>query len=153
MMDIIKISLTQVGITEIKGPENNPEILKYFHETGRKWVSADSTPWCDAAMDWCAMKADLKYTPGLLAREWMDTGIEVRPEGVARLILEVPVLVIFWRIQKVGIYGHVGLTARKTDNIVWSLGGNQGNPGQFNITPYPVNGKHMGVLGYRRFWE
>jgi len=153
MMDIIKIALSQVGITEIKGPENNPEVMKYFHETGRTWINNDSTPWCDAAMDWCAMKAGLKYTPGLLAREWLDTGIKVKPEDVAAKILEVPVLVIFWRIQKIGIYGHVGLCVRKNNTTVWSLGGNQGKIGQFNIMPYPINGVSMGVLGYRRFWE
>ena len=153
MMDITKIALSQVGITEIKGPEHNPEVMKYFHETGRKWVSNDETPWCDAAMDWCAMRAGLKFTPGLLARQWMEEGLEVKPEDVERLILEIAILVIFWRIQKIGIYGHIGLVARKTDTSVWSLGGNQGHIGQFNITPYPVNGATMGVLGYRRFWE
>ena len=153
MKDIIKIALSQVGITEIKGPENNPEVMKYFRETGRTWVNNDETPWCDASMDWCAMKAGLKFTPGLLAREWMEEGLEVKPEDVAQLILEIPIMVIFWRIQKVGIYGHVGLGVRKVDQTVWSLGGNQGNPGQFNITPYQVNGSQMGVLGYRRFWE
>lgn len=153
MKDILKIALSQYGVTEIKGPENNPEIMKYFHETGRKWVDSESTPWCDAAMDWCAMKAGLSYTPGLLAREWLKVGNSVLPEEVPELILEIPILVIFWRIQKIGIYGHVGLAVRKTDTSVWSLGGNQGSLGQFNITPYPINGTTMGVLGYRRFWE
>ena len=151
MKDIIKVALSQYGITEIKGPENNPEIMKYFHETGRMWVNNDETPWCDAAMDWCAMKTGLNYTPGLLAREWLQEGIEVKPEDVARLILEIPILVIFWRIRKIGIYGHVGLGIRKTDTTVWSLGGNQGSIGQFNTTPYPISGATMGVLGYRRF--
>lgn len=153
MMDIVKIALSQVGTTEIKGSEHNPEVMKYFHETGRKWVSNDETPWCDAAMDWCAMKAGLKYSPGLLARQWMEEGLEVRPQDVTEMAKEVAVLVIFWRIQKIGIYGHVGLVARKSDTSVWSLGGNQGSLGQFNITPYPINGAKMGVLGYRRFWE
>ena len=153
MKDILKIALSQYGVTKIKGPENNPEIMKYFHETGRKWVDSESTPWCDAAMDWCAMKAGLSYTPGLLAREWLKVGNAVPPEEVAELILEIPVLVVFWRISINSIYGHVGLCVRKTDTSVWSLGGNQGSLGQFNITPYPINGATMGALGYRRFWE
>ena len=153
MKDILKIALSQIGITEIKGPEHNPEIMKYFHETGRKWVSADETPWCDAFMDWCAMGAGLKYTPGLLAREWLKEGLEVKPEDVAKLILEIPILVIYWRKSIESIYGHIGLVVRHIQETDWTLGGNQGQLGQVNITPYAINGRSMGVLGYRRFWE
>jgi len=144
--DIIKIALSQYGITETKGPENNPEVMKYFHETGREWVSADETPWCDAFMDWCAMKAGLKHSPGLLARAWLKEGIAVDPAEVAELSLETAILVIFWRKKIDSQFGHVGLFCRKNDSAVWTLGGNQGTIGQVNITPYA----EYRVLGYRR---
>ena len=110
MMDILKVALSQYGVTETKGTDiDNPEVVKYFHETGHLWVNHDETPWCDAFMDWCAKETGLKHSPGLNARGWLKEGTEVKPEEVAKLILEVPVLVIFWRIAKESIYGHVGL--------------------------------------------
>jgi len=152
-MDILKVALSQYGITETKGVENNPEVMKYFHETNRKWVNADEVSWCDAFMDWCAMKAGLKISPGLLARGWLKEGKKVRPEDVSKLIVEIPILVVYWRGSIEGIYGHVGLVMRHTQYTDWTLGGNQGYLGQVNITPYPINGAKMGVLGYRRLAE
>jgi len=148
MMDILKVALSQYGVTEIKGEKNNPEVMKYYHETGRTWVSKDTTPWCDAYMDWCAMKAGLKFSPGLNARGWLKEGEEVKPEDVAKLIVEVPVLVIYWRKSISSVYGHVGLVMRHIIETDWTLGGNQGI-GQVNITPYST----QRVLGYRRLWE
>jgi len=147
MKDILKIALSQYGITETKGEIDNPEVMKYYHETGRTWVSHDETPWCDAFMDWCAMKSGLKFSPGLNARGWLKIGQEVKPELVEILALEIPIIVVFWRKAKEGIYGHVGLFIRKNDGAVWVLGGNQGI-GQVNISPY----QEYRVLGYRRLW-
>ena len=146
MMDILKVALSQYGITEIKGEIDNPEVMKYFHETGRTWVSHDETPWCDAYMDWCAMKAGLKFSSGLNARGWLKEGEEVKPEDVARLVQEIPILVVYWRKELEGIYGHVGLVMRHITETDWTLGGNQGYIGQVNITPYST----QRVLGYRR---
>ena len=148
MMDIIKIALSQYGITETQGPENNPEIMKYFHETGRKWVSNDETPWCDAFMDWCAMKAGLKFSPGLNARGWLEMGEEVKREDVARLILEIPIICIFWRGSIDSKLGHVGLVPRINETATWSLGGNQGI-GQVNIHLF----LKYRELGFRRLWD
>jgi len=136
MIDIIRIALTQYGITEIKGEIDNPEVMKYYHETGRTWVNHDETPWCDAFVDWCAMKAGLKFTPGLLARDWLKEGIEVSIEEAKKLILEVPILVIYWRKDIESIYGHAGFPVRIDDSDIWTLGGNQGI-GQVNIHPFP----------------
>ena len=57
MSRLLDIVASQYGIREIPGPENNPEIMKYFHETGREWVDSETTAWCDAFVDWCI------YTP------------------------------------------------------------------------------------------
>ena len=147
MKDIIKVALSQYGITEIKGPENNPEVMKYYHETGRKWVSHDETPWCDAFMDWCAMKSGLKFSSGLNARGWLEIGQEVKPELVELLALEIPIIVVLWRVSIEGPWGHVGLFVKKYGKSIWLLGGNQGI-GQVNISSYPESQ----VLGYRRLW-
>jgi len=146
MMDILKVALSQYGITETKGEIDNPEVMKYYHETGRTWVNNDETPWCDAFMDWCAMKTGLKFSPGLNARGWLKEGEEVKPEDVAKLIVEIPILVVYWRKSIDSIYGHVGLVMRHITETDWTLGGNQGYIGQVNITPYST----QRVLGYRR---
>lgn len=151
MLDVVKIALSQVGITEIKGKQlDNPEVMKYYHETGRTWVNHDETPWCDAFFDWCCMKARLPFTPGLLARDNLDTGMPVKLEEANELVQEIPIYVIFWRISIDSIYGHIGFFCRHNDASIWTLGGNQG-VGQVNITPYPINGAKMGLLGLRRF--
>jgi len=147
MKDILKVALSQYGVTEIKGKIDNPAVLKYFHETGRTWVNNDETPWCDAFLDWCAMKAGLKFTPGLTARAWLRAGEAVEPEKVTEMALEIPIICVLWRGEKVGIYGHVGLVTRLDTDSVWLLGGNQGI-GQVNIRPFALHK----VLGYRRLW-
>ena len=147
MKDILKIALSQFGVTEIKGEINNPEVMKYYHETGRKWVSADETPWCDAFLDWCAMKAGLKFSPGLNARGWLTIGEKVDPELVEVLALEIPIVVVLWRVSIESVFGHVGLFIKKYGRSIWILGGNQGI-GQVNILSFPEDQ----VLGYRRLW-
>jgi len=147
MKDILKMALSQYGITETKGEIDNPEVMKYFHETGRKWVNHDETPWCDAFLDWCATKAGLKFSPGLNARGWMTIGEKVDPELVDMLAIEIPIVVVLWRESIKGVFGHVGLFIRKDKESIWLLGGNQGI-GQVNISPYPL----YRVLGYRRLW-
>jgi len=148
MKDIIKIALSQIDIAEIKGSLDNPEVMKYYHETGRKWVSHDETPWCDAFLDWCAMRAGLKFSPGLNARGWLEIGEKIEPELVFALSIEIPIVCVLWRIDPDGEYGHVGLVARINDKSVWLLGGNQAL-GKVSIQPYPLNR----VLGYRRLWK
>ncbi len=148
MKDILKIALSQYGVTEIKGEIDNPEVMKYYHETGRKWVGHDETPWCDAFLDWCAMKAGLTFSPGLNARGWMKEGGEVDPEDVAHLIQEIPIVCVLWRISKDSEFGHVGLAVARNDESTWLLAGNQGI-GQVNIKPF----SNTRVLGYRRLWK
>lgn len=146
MKDILKIALSQYGVTETRGPENNPEVMKYYHETGRTWVSNDETPWCDAFLDWCAMKAGLKFSPGLNARGWLTIGQEVPANLVEELALEIPIVAVLWRVSKESEFGHVGLFIKKYGTSIWLLGGNQNN--SVNISPYPENQ----LLGYRRLW-
>ena len=145
MMDILKVALSQYGITETKGDIDNPEVMKYYHETGRKWVSHDETPWCDAFMDWCAMTAGLKFSPGLNARGWLTMGEEVLPKDVAQLVQEIPIIGIYWRVSLASPYGHVGLVMRHIPETDWLLGGNQGI-GQVNVQPRST----VRNLGYRR---
>jgi len=136
-LKLIEIALKEYGNIELDGPNSNPDVMKYFHETGREWVEDDSTPWCDAFVDWVVMKAGGDPSPGLLARAWLDFG---------EVILEPEVgdLVIFWRVKWNSPYGHVGFFVRRKDNYIWVLGGNQSN--MVKIAVYSAER----VLGYRR---
>lgn len=139
MSKIIDIALSQYGILEIPGPENNPEIMKYYHETGRKWVQSETTPWCDAFIDWVVMKAGGTPTPGLNAREWLKHG-----KVVLDFNLEDNIIAVFWRGSPNSWQGHVTIPIREEDGIIWCLGGNQAN--MVKVSPYHTDR----LLGYRK---
>ena len=139
MSKIIEIALGEYGNIEIPGDENNPEIMKYYHETGRTWVDSETTPWCDAFMDWTVMKAGGQPTPGLNARAWLDVG-----ELVLDFNLTDNIIAVMWRGSPDGWQGHVGIPIRKTDSHIYLLGGNQSD--MVRISPYPINR----LLGYRK---
>ena len=133
----MEIALGEYGNIEVAGANSNPEVMKYFHETGREWVNDDSTPWCDAFADWVVMKAGGQPSPGLLARAWLDVG---------EIVLEPKVgdLTIFWRVKPDSVYGHVGFFVRRDGEHIWVLGGNQSD--MVKIAAYSVDR----LLGYRR---
>ena len=134
---LLKIALSQYGIAEIKGDQHNPEVLKYFAETGNKWVQDDETAWCSAAWAWCNMKAGKEYSKKLNARSWLDIGI---PTKKPRLMDTV----ILWRKSPESWKGHVGGFVRSNSKTIWVFGGNQSN--QVKISAYPIKR----LLGYRR---
>ena len=137
MNDLLNIVASQYGIREIPGPENNPEIMKYFHETEREWVSSEQTPWCDAFVDWCVWKAGGMPTPGLNAREWLRYGEPIEdPKPLD--------IVVLWRESINSWKGHVGFYINKNKHHVYVLGGNQNN--MVCVQPYPIDR----LLGYRR---
>ena len=140
MNDILKIALSQYGISEITGGEDNPEVMKYFHETGRTWVDHETTPWCDAFMDWCAMTAGYRFSPGLNALGWLKEGVEVSRPSMGDIV-------VFWRKSRDSVYGHVGLFIRKHGSSIWVLGGNQSD--SVCIKPYT----EKQLLGYRRLFK
>lgn len=134
--DIINIALKEYGTWEWKGESHNPQVLKYYHEIGHKWVNDDETPWCAAAANWVLLKAGYAITGRLNARSFLDYGVP----------LEQPLpgcVVVFSRGNPNGPFGHVGFYINQIGNDIYVLGGNQGN--QFNIKPYPADR----LLGYR----
>ena len=137
---LIDIALDEYGITELPGSKHNPEVLKYFHETGREWVKDDETSWCDAFVDWCAMMAGSAPTPGLNARAWLEAGEKVEHPKRGDVV-------ILWREKPDSWKGHVGLFIKENEKMVWLLGGNQNN--QVKISAYRKNR----VLGYRRLMK
>jgi uncharacterized protein (TIGR02594 family) len=136
-MDILKTALSQYGVIEVPGEEDNPEILKYFKEIGHTWVKSEATAWCSAFVNWVALISGHEYSGKLNARSWLDVGEEVEnPEPGD--------IVVMWRESKNSWKGHVGIYCNHTDSVVWTLGGNQSN--MVRVSAYPLER----VLSYRR---
>lgn len=136
--EIINIALDQVGIKEIPGTQDNPEVLKYFNEIGFDGAKLkDETAWCSAFANWVAKEANLQYSKKLNARSWLNVGTKVTTP-------EKGDVVVFWRESKTSWKGHVAFFIRETQNWIYVLGGNQNN--QVKISAYPKNR----LLGYRR---
>ena len=133
----IEIALGEMNTKELVGNQHNPEVLKYFHETGSKWVKTDETAWCSAFLNWVFKTAGLSYSGKLNARSWLKIGKKVKTPKVGDVV-------IFWRVSKNDWRGHVGMYVYETANYIHVLGGNQNN--KVCIKPYA---KHR-LLGYRR---
>lgn len=126
-----------IGLTEIPGERNNPQILTFFQDIGHSWVQADSVAWCGAFINYVALKCGCERSFKLTGRSWLEKGIEMQDPKLGDIV-------IFWREKKDSWKGHVGLYAGQDDKYIHCLGGNQSN--QVNIKPYPKSK----VLGFRR---
>lgn len=136
--ELIKTALSQYGIKEIAGKEDNPEVLKYFDEIGYDGAKLkDETAWCSAFVNWCAKTVNLPYSGKLTARSWLKVGKQVQEP-------ELGDVVVFWRESPRSWKGHVGFFIRKTKNWIYVLGGNQNN--QVKVSAYPKKR----FLQYRR---
>ena len=137
MREVLDKALDEWGTKEIVGKKHNPEVLKYFGEIGHSWVKNDELAWCSAFINWCAKKAGFDYTGKLNARSWLDIGKQIIKPAKGDLV-------IFWRKNLYGPFGHVGLFIRETKSFIYVLGGNQNN--QVGIKAYPKKQ----FLEYRR---
>ncbi len=137
-MEHLMIALSQIGIKEVPGRRDNPEVLKYFNETGFDGAKLkDETAWCSAFMNWIAFKSGLEMTGKLTARSWLKVGWEVKQPQIGDIV-------VFWRGSKQGWKGHVGLFIREEKGYIYCLGGNQNN--EVSIKPY----LKTQLLQYRR---
>ncbi len=137
VLNFVNIALSQYGITEVKGEKDNPEILKYFDETGYSTlVLKDETAWCCAFINWCAEKAGLPHSGKLWARSWGNIGRPVNitdPENEDKP--SIGDVCVFWRgksnrdtIKGTSFpKGHVGIFIRESVVSCYCLGGNQDN--------------------------
>ncbi|MBU2492372.1 MAG: TIGR02594 family protein [Bacteroidetes bacterium] len=139
MNNIIKIAVSQLGVSEIKGENDNPIIIKYVEESGIKDFSHDEIPWCSVFVNWCCKKAGLEYTGKANARSWLDIGININDPLPGDIV-------VFWRNYRESWQGHVAffLGFNRSGNNVFVLGGNQNN--MVSITEYSTEK----ILGFRR---
>ena len=128
MKKLLEIAFSQYGTKEIVGEKHNPEVVKYFKEIGFKQINDDETPWCSAFINWCALKSGLERSKKLDARSWLDIGNKIKDPSIGDIC-------IFWRENKDGWKGHVGIYINETSTGINVLGGNQGN--EVCIKEYP----------------
>lgn len=134
------------GLKEVPGPVSDPIIIEWFKELGYDWVTDDSeTAWCSCCLNIMAKRAGLEYTGKLDARSWMKIG-QGKPEP------QIGDVVVYWRGQKTGWQGHVGLFAgyNEDKSQIFTLGGNQAN--MLGIRAYPVSAVDFGLLGFRELF-
>jgi uncharacterized protein (TIGR02594 family) len=132
----LQLARGYLGLKELKGPKHNPEILKWFEESGHGWIKDDETAWCAAFANAMLERADVKGTNSVAARSFMQWGKELKEP-------EPGCLVVLWRGSKNSWQGHVGFFISESAEYVKVLGGNQNNA--VSIANYPKSQ----LLGYR----
>jgi uncharacterized protein (TIGR02594 family) len=137
MNDLLIKALSYYGLREVFGPEHNPEIVKFFHDIGYKWVNDDETAWCSAFMNYICMVTGYERSMKLDARSWLKLPVKVIEPTLGDIV-------IFSTGDPTSWKGHVGIYISRNTNYVYTLGGNQSN--MVGINPYLISR----VLGYRK---
>jgi uncharacterized protein (TIGR02594 family) len=137
MNELLKTAMHEYGVSETNEKTNNPIILQYFKEAGHSWIETEETAWCSAFMISMAKRACLTHSDKLTARSWLNFGTEVEIPNLGDVV-------IFWRENRLGWKGHVGIYINQIGNNINVLGGNQNN--SVCIKPY-IKSR---LLGYRR---
>jgi len=130
----LQVARSQIGVTEVPGAGNNPQIVAY-HAATSIGASDDEVPWCASFVNWCLKESGTPGTGSPAARSFLSWGrpIDAPVEGC---------LCVFSR----GIepwQGHVGFYVGETTSRIRVLGGNQSN--QVKVSEYPK----ADLLGYR----
>ena len=133
----IATAKSYLGQKEVKGPQHNPHILKWWKKIGAPFQD-DETPWCGAFVGGVLAETGIKPAAGgAAARNWNKFGKKLAKAAVG-------CIVVFWRGSPQGYSGHVGFVVGKDQyGNLMVLGGNQADA--VNIKPF---GRDR-VLGYR----
>lgn len=122
-----------IGLKEIKGDADAPEIVKMWADIKNSGIKDDETPWCAAFVGACLERSGIKSTRSGGSQSYLNWG-DVLTHPVKDCI------VIFKRNGG----GHVGFVVGKDANgHIMVLGGNQADA--VNIKAF----KPDRVVGYR----
>lgn len=116
--------LEELGIVEIPGRKNNPDIM-FMAKAMRLYYPNDETAWCGLFVGYCLYKANIKDKQPdniLGAKNWKNYGTKISTSEVTP-----GDILVFWRTDPKGPYGHVGFYIGETKDAYKVLGGNQGN--------------------------
>lgn len=133
----IKQARKYIGQAEIKGPQHNPHVVRWWEDIGAPFAD-DETPWCGAFVGGVLSEVSIKpVSGGASARAWLKMPVKLDRPAFGSVV-------IFWRGSRNGASGHVGFVVGQDQRgNLMVLGGNQGDA--VNIKPF---GKDR-VLGYR----
>jgi uncharacterized protein (TIGR02594 family) len=115
----LKAAFSKLGLSEIAGPENEPQVLVMYKVSGHPEISDDETAWCAAFVGWCLWKGGLPNTGSLMAKSYAKYGTdcdlgETVPRGA----------ILVWTRQG---GGHVNFCLGDDGTYVTCIGGNQEN--------------------------
>jgi uncharacterized protein (TIGR02594 family) len=135
----------ELGVSEIKGPEQHNSRILLYHDTTILDASTDEVPWCSSFVNWCVKECGLllEGTNSARARSWLEWGTPL-------LIPPVGAVTILKRGGNgqpgptvIDAKGHVGFFLGQTNTHVELVGGNQSD--RVLIKKYPISR----VLGHR----
>ena len=70
------VTLAELGVKEIAGPEHHPRILEYL-SVCKGGHESDETSWCSAFGCWALEQCGIKSPRSAVARHWLRYGIPV----------------------------------------------------------------------------
>ena len=109
-MNIITKALSEYGVKEVAGPNDNQRILKYFNELGFSGKELkDETAWCSAYANWVAKTAGFEFSGKLTARSWLAVGSSTNQPRIGDIV-------VLWRENPKSWKGHVGFFIKETNN-------------------------------------
>jgi uncharacterized protein (TIGR02594 family) len=134
------------NITEIRGAEHNPAIVKMWEDIKLGGIKDDDTPWCAAFVGSKLEGCGIRSTRSGMARSYSKSKLFFR--------LNEPVLgaiVTFYRNGRSSGQGHVGFVEGiAKDGSVMVRGGNQGDAVNVRRFTTATTPKAFGLDGY--FW-
>ncbi|WP_081631194.1 TIGR02594 family protein [Methylobacterium sp. 77] len=110
-----------IGIREIPGRASNEDIIKWAVNLNIDFQN-DDIPWCGLFTAHCigsTLPDEVLPKHPLLARNWAKFGDSCTPRKGA--------ILVFWRGQPNGVFGHVGFYKSEDDDAFHVLGGNTNN--------------------------
>ena len=132
------IARLHLGLKEVQGEADNPEILAMYARVGHGWVEHDEVAWCAAFVGSCLEQAGEHSTRSLTALSYLDWGVPVELSKARE-----GDIVIFKRGSS-SWQGHVGFFVETRGASIAVLGGNQKDAG--SIATYD----REDLLGIRR---
>lgn len=128
---VLRIASLEIGVKEVTGTGNNERVVEYsrYASKNNKVEQPDSVPWCSSFVCWLVEKSGMSSTNSMMARSWLKWGLSTRKNPLPGDV------VIYWRGNKSGWKGHVGIYLRTNANgSIVTLGGNQSD--EVNLTSY-----------------
>lgn len=136
-LELIAVALSEYGLKEVPGTGDNPRILEMAKECGFTDYVHDSIAWCSLFANWVCFKAAYQRSKSLAARSWLEIGESTDDPNQADVV-------ILWRDDPKGPFGHVGFPIKRDNVLQYILAGNQGD--MVNIEGFGLSR----VLDYRK---